>query len=295
MSTRKVALTYITMKRIVSIQDISCFGKCSLTVALPIISAMGVEACCIPTAVLSTHTGGFTGYTYRDLTYDIPEIAKHWKSIDLNFDAVYTGYLGSFEQIKIVSDFFDAFKTDQNLVIVDPVMGDKGKFYAGFTNEFAAEMKQLCSKADVILPNLTEAALLLGEEYIGDSYDEEFIKNMLIRLSKIGSKIVVLTGVSFDGNSQGVMSYNSETKAFSSYFNDNIPGYFHSTGDVFSSTLSGALVKGLDMGKAIKIAVDFTVDCIKHTLGSEQEHWYGVKFEECIPDLISMLDRDTKI
>lgn len=276
------------MKRIVTIQDISCFGKCSLTVALPIISAMGIEACCIPTAVLSTHTGGFTGYTYRDLTSDIPDIAAHWNSIHLNLDAVYTGYLGSFEQIKIVSDFFDTFKTDNNLLIVDPVMGDKGKFYAGFTNEFANEMKKLCQKADVIIPNLTEAALLLGEEYTESGYDEGFIKNMLIRLSRLGSKIVIITGVSFDVSSQGVMSYNSETGEFFSYFSDNIPGYFHSTGDVFSSTLAGALVKDCDMGKAIKIAVDFTVECIKNTIGCEKEHWYGVKFEECLPSLMNM-------
>lgn len=276
------------MKRVVTIQDISCFGKCSLTVALPIISAMGIEACAVPTAVLSTHTGGFTGYTYRDLTSDIPAIARHWKELDIGFDAVYTGYLGSFEQIKIVSDFFDDFKTDENLLIVDPVMGDKGKFYAGFTNEFAVEMRKLCEKADVILPNLTEAALLLNEEYIGDSYDEEYIKNLLIRLSAIGSKIVVLTGVSFNKSSQGVMSYNRETGEFSGYFSENIPGYFHSTGDVFSSVISGALALGFDMGRSVKIAVDFTVDCIKHTLGSEKEHWYGVKFEECLPDLITM-------
>ncbi len=276
------------MKRIVTIQDISCFGKCSLTVALPIISAMGIEACCIPTAVLSTHTGGFTGYTYRDLTSDIPDIAAHWNRINLQLDAVYTGYLGSFEQIKIVSDFFDAFKTNDNLLIVDPVMGDKGKFYAGFTMEFAKEMKKLCRKADVIMPNLTEAALLLGEEYTESGYDESFIKNMLIRLSRLGSKIVIITGVSFDTSSQGVMSYNSETGEFFSYFSDNIPGYFHSTGDVFSSTLAGALVKNCDMGKAIKIAVDFTVECIKHTVGYEKEHWYGVKFEECLPSLMNM-------
>lgn len=276
------------MKRVVTIQDISCFGKCSLTVALPIISAMGIEACCIPTAVLSTHTGGFTGYTYRDLTSDIPEISKHWQSLDVAFDAVYTGYLGSFEQIKIVSDFFDKFKTENNLIIVDPVMGDKGKLYAGFTEEFAAEMRKLCAKADVILPNMTEAALLLGEEYIESGYDEEYIRQMLIRLSALGSKIVVLTGVSFDNKSQGVMSYNSETGEFSLYFRENIPGYFHSTGDVFSSTLSGALAKGFCMADAVKIAVDFTVDCIKNTLGSQKEHWYGVKFEECLPKLIKM-------
>lgn len=279
------------MKRIVSIQDISCFGKCSMTVALPIISAMGIEACAIPTAVLSTHTGGFTGYTYRDLTQDIPDIASHWKSIGLEFDAVTTGYLGSFEQIKIVSDFIDEFKTDKNLIIVDPVMGDKGQFYAGFTEEFAKEMRKLCKKADVILPNLTEAALLLGEEFIGSGYSEEYIKNLLIRLSQLGSQIVVLTGVSFNEHSQGVMSYNGKTGEFSSYFSDNVPGFFHSTGDVFSSTLSGTLALGFDMGKAVKIAVDFTVECIKRTVGHEKEHWYGVRFEECIPDLIEMLKK----
>lgn len=280
----------ITMERIVSIQDISCFGKCSLTAALPITSAMGIETCVIPTAVLSTHTGtGFEGYTYHDLTSDIPEIANHWKRLNLRLDAICTGYLGSFKQIKIVSDFFDDFNAAENLIIVDPVMGDKGKYYAGFNDEFAHEMRKLCKKADVILPNLTEAALLLGEEYNGDEYDENYIRELLIRLGSLGSKIVVLTGVSFDDSSQGVMSYNSDTGEFSSYFSDNIPGYFHSTGDVFSATLSGALVKGFDMGKAIKIAVDFTVDCIRHTLGHEKDHWYGVMFEECLSDLIEMI------
>lgn len=278
------------MKRLVSIQDISCFGKCSLTAALPITSAMGIETCVMPTAVLSTHTGsGFEGYTYHDLTSDIPQIASHWKRLDLRLDAICTGYLGSFEQIKIVSDFFDDFKTKDNLIIVDPVMGDKGTYYAGFNDDFAREMKKLCKKADVILPNLTEAALLLGEEYREGRYDEKYIRELLIKLSALGSKIVVLTGVSFDDNSQGVMSYNSETGEFSAYFSDNIPGYFHSTGDVFSATFSGALVKGFSMSRSVKIAVDFTVDCIKHTLGHEKEHWYGVMFEECIPALIEMI------
>lgn len=282
------------MKRVVSIQDISCFGKCSLTVALPILSAMGVEACCIPTAVLSTHTGGFAGYTYRDLTSDIPDISKHWQDIGVKFDAVSTGYLGSMEQIKIVSDFFDAFKTEDNMIIVDPVMGDKGKFYAGFTQDFAAQMRRLCAKADVILPNMTEASLLLGEEYVETGYDEEYIRKMLIRLSSLGSKIVMLTGVSFDEKAQGVMSYNRETDEFSVYFKENIPGYFHSTGDVFSSSLTGAIAKGFSMADSIKIAVDFTVKCIKKTLGSEKEHWYGVKFEECLPDLINMINKNDK-
>lgn len=278
------------MKRIVSIQDISCFGKCSLTAALPITSAMGIETCVIPTAVLSTHTGtGFEGYTYHDLTADIPDIAKHWQRLNLRLDAICTGYLGSFEQIRIVSKFFDDFGTDNNLIIVDPVMGDKGQYYAGFDDAFAREMRELCKKADVILPNLTEAALLLGEEYVGERYTEDYVKGLLTRLCALGAKTAVLTGVSFSENSQGVMSYNSETGEFSSYFGDNIAGYFHSTGDVFSATLSGALVKGFSLGKSIKIAVDFTVESIKRTLGHEKEHWYGVMFEECIPDLIEMI------
>lgn len=208
---------------------------------------------------------------------------RHWKSLDLKFDAVATGYLGSFEQIKIVSDFFDKFKTDDNLIIVDPVRVTRGIFMPDSPNDFALEMKKLCSKADVIVPNLTEAAQLLDEDYIDSGYNEEYIKNLLIRLSNLGSKIVVLTGVSFDDNSQGVMSYNRETGEFSSYFNENIPGYFHSTGDIFSSTLCGALVKGFDMGKAVRIAVDFTVDCIKHTLGSEKEHVRGLNSRNVSP------------
>ncbi|MCM1358335.1 MAG: bifunctional hydroxymethylpyrimidine kinase/phosphomethylpyrimidine kinase, partial [Prevotella sp.] len=145
------------MKRTVTIQDISCFGKCSLTVALPVISAMGIETAVIPTAVLSTHTGGFTGYTFRDLTGDIPEISRHWKSLDIKFDSVYTGYLGSAEQIEIVSKFFDDFRTENNFIVVDPVLGDNGRFYAGFNEDFAGKMAGLCSKADYIIPNMTEA------------------------------------------------------------------------------------------------------------------------------------------
>lgn len=278
------------MKRLVSIQDISCFGKCSLTVALPITSAMGIETCVIPTAVLSTHTGsGFEGYTYHDLTADIPAIAAHWHRLGVHFDAICTGYLGSREQVRIVLDFFDTFGSPDTKIIVDPVLGDKGHYYKGFDDSFARGMRQLCSKADVILPNLTEASLLLGEEYRGEGYDEPYIRQLLKRLAELGARMVILTGVSFDPAKQGVMSYNSETGEYHAYFSDNIPGYFHSTGDVFSATLAGALVKGFGMGRAVQTAVDFTVDCIRHTLGHEREHWYGVMFEECLPDLVKAM------
>ena len=161
------------MKRAVTIQDISCFGKCSLTVALPIISAMGIETAVIPTAVLSTHTGGFKGYTFRDLTGDIPQIASHWEKLGLSFDAIYTGYLGSPDQVQIVSDFFDSFGKEDNFIVVDPVMGDAGKLYAGFTDELVCGMRKLCAKADYIIPNMTEAALLLDIPYDENTDDRK--------------------------------------------------------------------------------------------------------------------------
>ena len=206
------------MKRIVTIQDISCVGKCSLTVALPIISAMGIETAVIPTAVLSTHTA-FKNFTYRDLTGDLPKIAKHWKQEKFNFDGIYTGYLGSIEQIDILKEFFKQFKTPDNFIFIDPVMADNGKLYAGFDAKFVKEMKKLCKMADIIVPNLTEASYMLEKEY-KEIYSEQEIKDILIELSNLGPKYVVLTGVSFKDNKLGVMSYNKETNEFFTYFNE---------------------------------------------------------------------------
>ncbi len=272
------------MKRIATIQDISCFGKCSLTVALPLISACGVEACPIPTAVLSTHTGGFEGFTIHDLTDEITPIADHWKKLDLHFDGIYTGYLGSPEQLKIVSDFIDNFKKDNTIVFIDPVMGDHGKLYAGFDESFAKKMVSLVKKADIIAPNLTEVSYLLGEEYREDFTVEE-IKDMLIRLSELGSETVIITGVR-RGDSLGVMAYESSKNTFTEYFRERIPDTFHGTGDVFASVCSSALVKGFSVEEAIILATDFVVECICHTAEDKQNHWYSVKFEECIPSLV---------
>lgn len=176
----------IKMKRVVTIQDVSCIGKCSATVALPIISVMGSECAVVPTAVLSTHTM-FQGFTFRDLTCDISGIVEHWKKENFKFDSIYTGYLGSFEQLQLVSDFIDTFKTDSTSVIIDPVMADNGKLYPGFTPEFAVAMGKLCGKADVIVPNLTEAAFMLEEPYRGSGYDEAWVKDHLL-LEKFKSK-----------------------------------------------------------------------------------------------------------
>jgi len=276
------------VKRIVTIQDISCIGKCSLTVALPIISAMGVETAVVPTAVLSTHTA-FKGFTFRNLTEDILPIAEHWKKEQIEFDAIYTGYLGSFEQLKIVLQFFDEFKQDRNVIFVDPVMADNGKLYPGFTEEFAFEMAKLCGNADVIVPNLTEASFMLGIPYAGSGYNEDYIKDVLIRLSGLGAKKVVLTGVSFEKDKLGIMSYNSETEQFFKYFNDKLPVSFHGTGDIFASTCVGALMNEFSLEDSLKIAVDYTVESIKASMKDKKHRWYGVNFEEAIPMLIKRI------
>ena len=275
--------------RVVTVQDISCFGKCSLTVALPIISAMGIETAIIPTAVLSTHTGGFTGYTFRDLTEDIPKIRNHWKSIDLKFDAIYTGYLGSMEQIGMVEDRFDDFG-EGAIKFVDPVMGDGGKLYTGFTQQFADRMAKLCGKADIIVPNLTEACYMLGLPFEAGVKSEEYYKDILKKLTGLGCPVAALTGVTTDPEHQGVMVYDSRADKFCSYFRENLDVKFHGTGDVFSSAMCGALALGRSLEDSIRIAVDYTVACIAGSMG-DTEHPYGVRFEEHLSSLYESLNK----
>jgi len=273
------------MKRIVSIQDISAVGKCSLTVALPIISAMGIECAILPTAVLSTHTM-FSDFTFCDLTDQIAPISAHWKREGLGFDAIYTGYLGSFEQIELVSKFFDDFAP--STIIVDPAMADNGKLYPGFTPEFAHKMAGLCAKADLILPNLTEACFMLDAEYRTE-YDRAYIEDMLRRLAALGAKNVLLTGVSFEKGKIGAAVYNSAADSFYYYFGEHLPVSFHGTGDIFSSAVVGALLNGMDANASAALAVDYTAECIRLTLKEEGHNWYGVNFEQAIPYLISLI------
>ena len=275
------------MKRIVTIQDISCVGKCSLTVALPIISAMGIETAVIPTALLSTHTA-FKNFTYRDLTGDLPKIAKHWKQEKFNFDGIYTGYLGSIEQIDMLKEFFKQFKTPDNFIFIDPVMADNGKLYAGFDANFVKEMKKLCKMADIIVPNLTEASYMLEKEY-KEIYSEQEIKDILIELSNLGPKYVVLTGVSFKDNKLGVMSYNKETNEFFTYFKEKIPAKYHGTGDIFASTLVGAITNNNTLEEGLKIAVDYVWETINDTYKTNKKDAYGVNFETKIPYLINRI------
>lgn len=279
----------MVQKRVLAIHDISCFGRCSLTVALPIISSTGVECTVMPTAVLSTHTGGFTGYTYRDLTEDIIPIVDHWKTLDLRFDSIYTGFLGSFEQIDIVSRIFDELGGKDVLIVVDPVMADKGQLYPIFSKDFPQGMRKLCEKADVILPNITEATLLLGEDYVEGPYSQEYIEGLLKRLSKIGAKKIVLTGVHFNKDHLGAATYDSETGQVSYSFHDIIPGYYHGTGDVFGSVIVSTLMNGLDLVKASEIAVKFTAESIMRTRDEGTDIRFGVNFEEGLGGLIQQI------
>ncbi len=277
-------------KRVLAIHDISCVGKCSLTVALPILSAAGLETSIIPTAVLSTHTGGFTGYTYRDLTEDIMAIAKHWQSLDLRVDAFYTGFLGSFEQIELMKEIFAMFKTEDNLVFVDPVMADNGQMYASFAPEFAQGMASLCGQADIIIPNITEACFMVGEKYLEPPYTQGYIEGLLARLAELGPQRVVLTGVDFDGENLGAAAYDKTTNKVDYAFAPRIDGYYHGTGDVFGSALLGALLNGKALKDSVRVAVDYTVDSIKRTKEAGTDVKYGVDFERGLPQFIAALD-----
>lgn len=270
-------------KRTVAINDISCMGKCSLTVALPIISSLGIETVVLPTAVLSAHTA-FDGFTFCDLTEEFVPVTDHWKKRGEKFDCIYSGYLGSQRQIDLVGNFIDDFKDSCTKVIIDPVLGDHGRLYTNFTQDFAQSMARLCSKADVITPNLTEAAFMLGCEYVGEGYSEEYIRDLLIKLSALGAKKIILTGISYDDKRLGVACYDSATKEYTYYAGERIESMFHGTGDVWASSFTAAYVKGYEFTEAAKIATDFTVECIKATIDDKDNHWYGVKFENCLAD-----------
>ena len=275
----------MSYKRVLTVQDISCVGQCSLTVALPILSACGTETCILPSAVLSTHTGGFQGFTFRDLTDDMPDIVAHWQKEGIAFDAIYTGYLGSIRQIAIVRDILAKMGKENSVKIVDPAMADNGKLYSIFDQSYVEAMKPLCGSADILLPNITEACFLTGTEY-REVYDESFIKDLMERLSALGAKTVVLTGVGYKPGKTGVAIY--ENGEVSYYEHDRIAKGSHGTGDVFASAFTGAYVNGKGLFEAARIAADYTVKCIENTQG-DPEHWYGVKFETALRDLMEML------
>ncbi len=271
--------------RILTIQDISCLGQCSLTVALPILSACGQETVILPSAVLSTHTGGFTKPHIRDLTEDLPGIASHWLREGIRFDAVYTGYLGSIRQIDMVADMIDTLPVPGGKIIVDPAMADHGKLYSGFDQAYVEAMKALCAKADVLLPNLTEACLLTDTPY-EECYDESFLTPILEKLRALGAKCVVLTGYSAAAGQTGVLIQNGERQHI--YSHAKVGRGYHGTGDAFASAFVGCWLGGKNMEEAAAIAADFICKCIENTV-DDPSHGYGTKFETALPYLIQRL------
>ena len=274
-------------KKILTIQDISCVGQCSLTVALPILSAAGHETCVLPSAVLSAHTAFTKGFTFRDLTEDMPKIADHWRREGITFDAIYTGYLGSIRQVDYVLQMLDSFRKPTFVSFVDPAMADNGRLYTGFDAAYVEEMKKLVFSADIILPNLTEGCLLTGMPY-RESYGEPYVRQMLARLHAQGARTIVLTGVGYTESSTGVVVSDGLENASYYYEHKRIAKGCHGTGDVYASAFIGACLSGRSIWTAARIAADFTVRCIENTLGDPQ-HWYGVKFEPALPSFIEAL------
>lgn len=273
-------------KRILTIQDISCVGQCSLTVALPILSAAGHETCILPSAVLSTHTAGFSGYTFHDLTDDIPAVQKHWQKEGITFDGIYTGYLGSTKQVAYVKNILDTMGNANAVKVVDPAFADNGKLYPIFDEAYVSAMRTLCPSADVLLPNISEACFLSGVEY-KEVYDQKYIENLLFNLSKLGCSTIVLTGVGYAPDRTGVVVYQNGELEY--YEHERISKGCHGTGDVYASAFTGALLRGKTLFESAKIAADYTVLCIKNTQ-DDSNHWYGVKFETALPSLIDMLN-----
>ena len=273
--------------RVLTIQDISCVGQCSLTVALPVISACGVETAILPSAVLSTHTGGFSGFTFRDLTDDMPAIKDHWVKEGIKFDAIYSGYLGSTKQIDYVADIFAAVGKENSLKIVDPAMADHGKLYYGFDGEFVNAMKELCKVADFVIPNITEAAFLTDSEYKTE-YDREYIDMLLAKFSAMGCKNIIISGVSYQPETTGIVVYKDGEYKY--YEHQRLPNSCHGTGDIYASAFVGAVVRGKEIFEAAKIAANYVVECIKET-AKEEGHWYGAKFEPVLGKLIEAINK----
>ena len=274
-------------KRLLTIQDISCVGQCSLTVALPIISACGIETAVLPSAVLSTHTAGFSGYTFRDLTDDMGAICDHWVKEGIKFDGVYTGYLGSTEQIEYVKRIYNATKKDTAKLIVDPAMADNGNLYPGFDDAFVDAMAGLCAEADYVLPNITEATMMAGMEYKTE-YDRGYIDEIIEKLTAKGIKNIILTGVSYRKDMTGILVY--ENGQYSYYEHEFLPNSCHGTGDIYASAFVGALTRGKSAYESAKISADYTMECIRAT-AEEDNHWYGAKFEPVLGKLIQLLEK----
>lgn len=274
------------MKRLAAIHDLSGFGKCSITAALPIVSASGVECCCIPTALLSTHTGGFEGWTFRDLSDEMLPIAKHWHELGLGFDAVYSGYLASQEQGELLSECISLLSNENTLVIVDPAMADNGKFYANLDETMTDCFRNIISKANVITPNITEACFLTDTEYRDGEHSTEFVDMLLCKLIDKGPDKVVITGVVSENGEVGVVGLDKSTGVRCTHMSPVRNGMFHGSGDVFASAFSALLTRGFDFEAALKLSESFVADCVLRTERRCGAGNYGLDFEAALPDYI---------
>lgn len=277
--------------RVAAIHDMSGFGRCSLTVAIPILSAMGIQCCPLPTAFLSTHTGGFEGFTFLDMTDEMPKVSAHWKQLGLSFQALYSGFLGSERQIGIVEDFIRDFRAPGTVVVVDPVMGDHGRVYQTYTPAMCAGTAHLAAQADVITPNLTEAALLLDIPYEDLPTGETGCREIVERLSLDGKRSVVLTGASAKEGETGAVCYDASTGRVEVVETQRVPREFHGTGDVFASVLTGALVQGASLTEAARAAVDFVRLCAERTAAEGLPMREGVDFEPLLGTLTTWANR----
>ena len=273
--------------KILTIQDISCYGQCSITVALPVVSAFGIETAVLPSAVLSTHTSGFTDYTVRDLTEDLPAIRKHWESEGIYFDAIYTGFIASSRQLDYIKDIIDSRLKEDGLVFVDPAMADNGEFYNGFDQDFADAMGELCKLGDFILPNTTEACYILHRPWKEEFTHEEMLE-MAEELSNFTKRYVILKGDTHRENELGMVVFDKQNSTCEMVYNERVDYMSHGTGDVFASSFVGSVMSGKSPAAACKIAGEFTKIAIEKTMGDET-HTYGVKFEQAIPSLFDLL------
>lgn len=278
------------LKRIAAIHDLSCLGKCSLTVALPIVSASGVECSCIPTALLSTHTGEFRGWTFRDLSDDMLPIIEHWKSLGVHFDGIYSGYLASPEQELALEDAIGCLASEDTVIVVDPAMADNGIYYANLDESMRDAFRRLCSRADVITPNVTEAALLSGVEYRPAPHDRAYIEKILSGLSDLGTDIIAVTGVHTAEDQIGVIVLDRKTGEEYSAMHCARPGIFYGAGDIFASAFAALIVRGASVDKALEAASSLVAESAERSNMRDTPRRFGMDFEGALPGYMRMVE-----
>lgn len=276
--------------KVAAIHDLAGFGRCSLSVVIPVLSSMGIQVCPMPTAVLSTHTGGFEGYTFVKLTDTLTAYYQHWKRLGIRFDCIYSGFLGSKAQIDILCAMIDAFQTPENLIVVDPAFADGGALYATFDAAFVAHMRRLVAKAQVITPNITEAAFLLGRE-MPAHLDAAQARDWLLALAALGPDTVIITSAPMQNSKSSVIAYEKNTQQFRQLPCEYVPAEYPGTGDIFTSVLTGALLQKNDVSMAITRAVDFVSTAIRATYDAGSEARNGVLLEKFLHTLADMPDK----